>query len=98
MNLCNFCTQLTFDLILRLGGIFRHGIHPSVFSYISRNTFSMDAKMYSKMPTNFFVAGSSDWQLLPRQPIKLRESDKSLITVENYSINISVKIKFYYHL
>ena len=33
---------------------------------------------------------------LPRQPIKLRESDKSLITVENYSINISVKIKFYY--
>ena len=33
--------------------------------------------------------------MLPRQPIKLRESDKSLITVENYSINISVKIKFY---
>ena len=54
MNLCNFCTQLTFDLILRLGGIFRLGIHPSVFSYISRNTFSMDAKMYSKMPTEFF--------------------------------------------
>ena len=36
--------------------------------------------------------------MLPRQPIKLRESDKSLITVENYSINISVKIKFYYPL
>ena len=35
---------------------------------------------------------------LPRQPIKLREPDKSLITVENYSINISVKIKFYYPL
>ena len=34
--------------------------------------------------------------MLPRQPIILRESDKSLITVENYSINISVKIKFYY--
>ena len=33
--------------------------------------------------------------MLPRQPNKLRESDKSLITVENYSINISVKIKFY---
>ena len=33
--------------------------------------------------------------MLPRQPIKLRESDKSLVTVENYSINISVKIKFY---
>ena len=31
--------------------------------------------------------------MLPRQPIKLRESDKSLITVKNYSINISVKIK-----
>ena len=30
--------------------------------------------------------------MLPRQPIKLRESDKSLITVENYSINISVKL------
>ena len=36
--------------------------------------------------------------MLPPQPIKLRESDKSLITVENYSINISVKIKFYYPL
>ena len=30
---------------------------------------------------------------LPRQPIKLCESDKNLITVENYSINISVKLK-----
>ena len=30
-----------------------------MFSYILRNTFSMDAKIYSKMPTeNFF--GSSD--------------------------------------
>ena len=35
---------------------------------------------------------------LPLQPIKVKESDKSLITVENYSINISVKIKFYYPL
>ena len=33
--------------------------------------------------------------MLPRQPIKLSESYKSLIKVENYSINISVKIKFY---
>ena len=32
----------------------------------------------------------------PSNRFKLRESDKSLITVENYSINISVKIKFYY--
>ena len=63
MKLCNFCAQLTFDLILRLGGIFRLGIHPSAFSYISRNTFIMDAEMYSKMPTEFFF-GSSDWQLL----------------------------------
>ena len=30
--------------------------------------------------------------MLPRQPIKLRDSDKSLKTVENYSINISVNI------
>ena len=30
--------------------------------------------------------------MLPRQPVKLRESDISLITVENYSIKISVKI------
>ena len=29
---------------------------------------------------------------LHQQPIKLRESDKSLIAVENYSINISEKI------
>ena len=34
--------------------------------------------------------------MLPRQPIKLSKSYKSLIKVENYSINISVKIKFYY--
>ena len=63
MNLAIFCTQLTFDLILRLGVIFRLGIHPSVFSYILRNTFSMDAKMYSKMPTEFFL-GSSDCLLI----------------------------------
>ena len=56
MNLAMFCSQLTFDLILRLGVIFRLGIHPSVFSYIFRNTFSMDAKMYSKMPTQIFLA------------------------------------------
>ena len=36
--------------------------------------------------------------MLSRQPIKLRESDKSLITVKNYSINISGKITFYYPL
>ena len=63
MNLCNFCTHLTFDLIMSLGGIFRLGIHPSVFPYMPRNTFSMDAKMYSKMPTELFSFCSSDWQL-----------------------------------
>ena len=35
---------------------------------------------------------------LPLQPIELRESNKSLKTVENYSTNISVEIKFYYPL
>ena len=34
--------------------------------------------------------------MLPWQPIKLSNSDKSLIKVESYSINYSVKIKFYY--
>ena len=55
MNVCNFCTHLTFDLILRLKGIFRLGIHPSVVSYMPRNIFSMDAKMHSKMPTYFLA-------------------------------------------
>ena len=36
--------------------------------------------------------------MLPWQPIKLSSSDTSLIKVENYSINYSVKIKFYYPL
>ena len=36
--------------------------------------------------------------MLPRQPIKLRESGKSLITVENYTTIISEEIKFYYPL
>ena len=49
------CTQLTFDLILGLGGIFRLGIHPYPTSNTSRYTMSMDAKMYSKMPTEFFL-------------------------------------------
>ena len=34
-----------------------------MFSYILRNTFSVDAKMYSKMPTEFFF-GSSDCLLI----------------------------------
>ena len=71
MNLAIFCTQLTFDLILRLGVIFRLGIYPSVFSYILRNTFSMDAKMYSKMPTEIFF-GSSDCLLLGHLKAKMK--------------------------
>ena len=57
----NFCTQLTFDLILRLGVIFRLGIHPGVFPYILSKTFSMDTKMYSKMPTETFLALRIDY-------------------------------------
>ena len=48
------CTQLTFDLILGLLGISRLGIHPNPSKNTSRYTLSMDAKMYSKMPTEFF--------------------------------------------
>ena len=51
-----FCTQLTFDLILRIGGIFRLGIHPSVFSYISRNILAWMPKCTKKMPAEFFLA------------------------------------------
>ena len=35
-------------------------------SYILRNTFSMDAKMYSKMPTEFYF-GSSDCLLYSKK-------------------------------
>ena len=48
------CTQLTFDLILGLWGISRLGIHPISFLKYIKITLSMDAKMYSKMPTEFF--------------------------------------------
>ena len=48
---------MTFDLLLGLRDIFRLGIHPSVYCYTSRNTFSMDAKMYSKMPTEKYSDG-----------------------------------------
>ena len=52
-----FCTQLTFDLVLGLWSIFRLGIHLSVYCYTSRNTFSMFAKIYSKMPTEKNISG-----------------------------------------
>ena len=56
--------------------------------YVTFNLLILEKQAFSK--NSLFT--------LPLQPIKLKESDKSLITVENYSINISVKIKFYYPL
>ena len=81
----NFCTQLTYDLILRLGVIFRLGIHPSVFSYILRNTFIMDAKMYSKMPTEIFF-GSSDCLLLGKTTISKQYLEIKFVTLGQLSI------------
>ena len=52
-----FCTELTFDLILRLRSIFRLGIHPYVFNHTSRSTMSMDAIMYSILPSEEFFSG-----------------------------------------
>ena len=49
-----FCTELTFDPILRLRSIFRLGIHPYVFYHTSRSTMSMDAIMYSILPSEEF--------------------------------------------
>ena len=59
-----FCTWLTFDLFWGLWGIFRLGIHPSVYCYTLRYTLGMDAKMYSKMPTEKYLGGLGG-QLLP---------------------------------
>ena len=56
-------THLTFDLILGLWGISRLGIHPYPSKNTSRYTLSMDAKMYSKMPTDFFFQ-ALDGQLI----------------------------------
>ena len=52
-----FCTELTFDLILRLRSIFRLGIHPYVFYHTSKSTMSMDAIMYSILPSEEFFSG-----------------------------------------
>ena len=46
-----FCTQLTFDLFLRLRSNYRLGIHPYVFCDISRNNISMGRIMYSILPS-----------------------------------------------
>ena len=52
-----FCTDLTFDLILRLRSIFRLGIHPYVFYHTSKSTMSIDAIMYSILPSEEFFSG-----------------------------------------
>ena len=52
-----FCTKMTIVLLLVLRGIFRLGIHPSMYCYTLRNTFSMDAKMYQEMPTEKYFDG-----------------------------------------
>ena len=56
-----FCTELTFDLILRLRSIFRLGIHPYVFYHTSRSTMSMDAIMYSILPSEDFFWAMDCW-------------------------------------
>ena len=56
-----FCTELTFDLILRLGSIFRLGIHPYVFYHTSRSTMSMDAIIDSILPSEEFFRAMDCW-------------------------------------
>ena len=57
-------------------------------TFVEGNVLSKHAKFFCE--NSLFM--------LPRQPIKLSYSDKSLVKVENYLINFSVKIKFYYPL
>ena len=50
-----FALNWPFDLIMGVGGISRLGTHLYPFlKHTSRYTISMDVKMYSKMPTDFF--------------------------------------------
>ena len=51
-----FCTQLTFDLFLRLRSNYRLGIHPYVFCHISRNNISMSRIMYSILPSKVKIS------------------------------------------
>ena len=46
-----FCTQLTFDLILRSRDISRLGIHPYLINYTCRGIISIDASLYSILPS-----------------------------------------------
>ena len=51
-----FCTQLTYDLFLRLRSNYRPGIHPYVFCHISRNNISMGRIMYSILPSKVKIS------------------------------------------
>ena len=53
----SFCTQLTFNLILRFRCISRLGIHPYGWWHTSRYTISMDATFYSILPSEEFFHG-----------------------------------------
>ena len=50
------CTQLTFDLFLRLRSNYRLGIHPYVFCHTSRNNISMGRIMYSILPSKVKIS------------------------------------------
>ena len=51
-----FCTQLTFDLILRLTNIFRLGIHPYELCHMLRHNISIGRIMYSILPSTLKIS------------------------------------------
>ena len=51
-----FCTQLTFDIFLRLRSNYRFGIHPYVICHISRNNISMGRIIYSILPSKVKIS------------------------------------------
>ena len=55
-----FCTQFTFDLILRPRDNFRLNIHPYRFYYTYINIFSMDASFYPILEAGIGVLGIQD--------------------------------------
>ena len=56
-----FCTQLTFDLFLRLRSNYRFGIHPYVFCHISGNNISIGRIMYSILPSKVKISVFFQW-------------------------------------
>ena len=56
-----FCTQLTFDLFLRLRSNYRLGIHPYVFCHISRNNISIGRRMHSILPSKVKISIFFQW-------------------------------------